>query len=440
MIRTQDFRTSVWPVLTIGFGLLMLLLLASVYIGDRAMRRIEQSTEQLVESQLTSTRLLDDLQRVENGLSDVFYSLVGGASAEEKYALLNKLATIEREAAKSLVSAAGKYSGAESTRLKAAIDGLIAEVRQSLNAGGDKFSPSPELSRRHQELTDALSQLAASTFQSAAEAKAIESLHSRNLIKHSLILCGIALLVAMTGAVLTVRFATRVSQRLQWQADELSRLSAHVLESQESTVRRFSRELHDQFGQTLSAIEANLAAIRPSDQQTAHRIDDCMCLVKDAIGEVRELSQLMRPSILDDFGLDASLRWLAEGFSQRTGIEVRYDSAFTDRLHDETETHLFRMAQEALTNVARHSHATKVRMEMFAAGGQLFLIVSDNGRGMQPARDRKGLGLIGMRARARGTGGSLSVESVRDRGVTIKVEVPLEPVKDAQEDPYFVGG
>lgn len=431
-------RTSVWPVLTIGFGLLMLLLLASVYIGDRAMRRIEESTEQLVESQLTSTRLLDDLQRIENGLSDIFYGLVGGASAEEKQALLDKLAVVDREAGNALASVGSKYGGPQSAPLKAAIAGLISEIRSSLNTG--RFSPSAALTRRHQELTDALSQLAASTFQSAAEAKASESLHSRNLIKHSLILCGIALLVAMTGAVLTVRFATRVSQRLQWQAVELSRLSSHVLESQESTARRFSRELHDQFGQTLSAIEANLAAIRSSDQQTVNRVDDCIGLVKDAISEVRELSQLMRPSILDDFGLDASLRWLADGFSQRTGIEVRYDSAFSDRLHDETETHVFRMAQEALTNVVRHANATKVRMEMFAADNNLFLIIADNGKGMAPAKDHKGLGLIGMRARARGAGGSLAIDSARDRGVTIKVKVPLEPVKNAEEDPYFVGG
>ena len=86
-------------------------------------------------------------------------------------------------------------------------------------------------------------------------------------------------------------------------------------------------------------------------------LEDCLHLVDEAIGNVRQMSQLLRPTILDDFGLEAGLRWLGEGFAARTGIEANFDSSFSGRLPDETETHLFRIAQEALTNVARHSGA-----------------------------------------------------------------------------------
>src|SRR5262245_56856944 len=103
---------------------------------------------------------------------------------------------------------------------------------------------------------------------------------------------------------------------------------------QEETARRLSREMHDQLGQTLSAIEANLVAMKHARAFNEGRIEDCLALIKDAVANVREVSQLLRPSILDDFGWNASLRWLAETFSERTGIKVDFQSAFSGRLQD----------------------------------------------------------------------------------------------------------
>src|SRR5260221_12807291 len=94
------------------------------------------------------------------------------------------------------------------------------------------------------------------------------------------------------------------------------------------------------------------------------RLNDCVKLVDEAIGNVRQMSQLLRPTILDDFGLEAGLRWLAEGFQARTGTEVKVVSTYSGRLPDETETHLFRIAQEALTNIARHAGAKHVEIKL----------------------------------------------------------------------------
>src|SRR5262249_17377131 len=145
---------------------------------------------------------------------------------------------------------------------------------------------------------------------------------------------------------------------------ELGRVSWHMLENQEATARRFSHELHDELGQSLTAVKTNLAAPDTGGQLNRARLDDCVRLVDEAVGNVRQMSQLTRPTILDDFGLEAGLRWLVEGFAARTGTEVAFDSTFSGRLADETETHLFRIAQEALTNVARHSGARRVRMNL----------------------------------------------------------------------------
>src|SRR5262249_54581213 len=154
------------------------------------------------------------------------------------------------------------------------------------------------------------------------------------------------------------------------------------------------------------------------------RIEDCLGLVKDAVQNVREVSQLLRPSILDDFGLNASLRWLADNLAERSGKPVRFTSSFTGRLDGSVETQLFRIAQEALTNVVRHADATEVEVELARADRHVLLRVSDNGRGMDVAGSTHGSGLVGMRARARAAGAHLSVESRPGEGVSIRVQVP----------------
>ncbi|MEJ7605124.1 MAG: histidine kinase [Bryobacteraceae bacterium] len=214
-------------------------------------------------------------------------------------------------------------------------------------------------------------------------------------MQYSLVLLGMALATALAGAVLTARIVNQMFRRQQWQTSELSRLSSRAMADQEETARRFSRELHDEFGQTLSAIEANLVTMHNTQQYHPVRMEDCLALIKHAIENTRDLSQLLRPSILDDFGLNAGLRWLADVFSQRTDIQVDYASSLADRLDDETETQLFRIAQEALTNVGRHANATAVEMQLTSAADHVILTVSDNGEGIRVRGKGRGWGWLG---------------------------------------------
>jgi signal transduction histidine kinase len=235
-------------------------------------------------------------------------------------------------------------------------------------------------------------------------------------------------LLALIFAGVTVRMASNLVRGMEWQTAELGRVSFHMLEDQEAAARRFSHELHDELGQSLTAVKANLAGI----EGNSARVADCIHLVDEAIGNVREMSQLLRPTILDDFGLAAGLRWLCEGFGQRTGIDVTCEVPFTGRLPDGAETHLFRIAQEALTNVARHSSAKHVLMQLREADGHVTLRISDDGRGLSPSPDnRRGLGLIGMRARARSAGGDVEIRSRPGEGVLIEVRVPVGASTDS---------
>ena len=232
--------------------------------------------------------------------------------------------------------------------------------------------------------------------------------------------------LSLLCATWVVRASTGLFKKLEGQASELTQLQYQFLETQENVARRFSHELHDELGQALAAVKANLSALRRGEADHA-RVDDCMLLVDGAIKNVREMSQLLRPTILDDFGLDAALRSLADNFSQRTGIEVKYGSDLEgQRLRDETETHLFRIAQEALTNVARHSEATAVSIDL-EKGERVKLTIRDNGKGfemMERRRQLPGLGMGGMQTRARGCGGTLKVTAGSGKGVEIEVACP----------------
>jgi signal transduction histidine kinase len=149
-------------------------------------------------------------------------------------------------------------------------------------------------------------------------------------------------------------------------------------------------------------------------------------LVDESIANVRELAQLLRPVILDDFGLDASLRWLAEKFAQRTRLEVKVDARCPGRFADETETHLFRIAQEALTNIARHAEAQSVTIQLLREGNMIRLSIRDDGKGLpqENSESPSSLGMVGMRARARQCGGELTVSSIEPHGVCVELSVP----------------
>jgi signal transduction histidine kinase len=250
-------------------------------------------------------------------------------------------------------------------------------------------------------------------------------------------------LLAAGTAALTIGIIRRAFTKLEWQSAELSRVSWHLLDSHEKIARRFSHEIHDELGQALTSLRRMLT--RAPNESFDEVRTDCVAIVDEVLEDVRKLSQMLRPVILDDFGLDSSLLWLCERFTQRTQIPVGYQSTFHQRLDEAEETHLFRIAQEALTNVARHAEASNVSVALRATDQTLQLEITDNGRGLQPSTGPStSLGMVGMRARARQLGGELTVESPREGGLRIRVEVPVklrsrQGETHEQENPSFVG-
>jgi len=409
-------------VLVIGFSAVIVLLIAAGIIGLKSAQLIQENSAEIIHNALITTQLIDELQREQDTLNAAFYKLSRGPELSERERLLAQLDEADQAVERIVTEAAGTAQAELWHQLSTEVQGFSGEARRLLVRKNVPTYTSRDLLRRHEEVTAIVGKMIASNYTRTLAAQSRMDQRSAQLVTESLGLLGGCLLLALVCAIFTVRITTQLFRRMEQQSSELARVTWRMLESQETAARRFSHELHDELGQSLTAIKANVTALDPAIPPDPARLEDCRRLVDEAIQNVRELSHLLRPTILDDFGLDAGIRWLSERFGQRTGIEIDYRSNFQERLADQTETHLFRIVQEALTNVARHSGATRVAIELERNGNRVHLTVKDNGRGFQ-GNGASGLGLVGMRARAQSVGGELQIKSTD--GVTVDLWAPL---------------
>jgi len=202
-----------------------------------------------------------------------------------------------------------------------------------------------------------------------------------------------------------------------------------VVAAQELERSRLARELHDETGQALTSILLGLKAIRTagSDEEAERAEAGLRDLIVQALHDVRRLAVELRPSALDDFGLLPALERLASTFEERSGIETALQARLPrERLPAETETILYRVIQEALTNVVKHAGAERVSIVLTYDGSGVRAVVEDDGRGFDAADVRAdALGVVGMRERLALVGGSLEIESTREAGTTLAAYVPL---------------
>ncbi len=361
-------RAHLQRLLLLGLCLSALLLLSALLVALRTIHQIDRNTQTFTERQALAKGAIDDIEKQQAQLNSRWLQLARKKDLVRREEILDQLTQNRQQMSSALESA---YEQAEL-------------LRESIYQEG------------------------------------------HGLLRWTVWLFAACVLLSLLCATWVVQASTGLFRKLEQQAAELTKMQYQFLETQENVARRFSHELHDELGQALTAVKANLSALRNFVSDEA-RIDDCSRLVDQAIKDVREMSQLLRPTILDDFGLDAALKSLTDNFSQRTGIHVEYRSDMNGRrLRDETETHLFRIAQEALTNVARHSQATSVSVELLSHGDDVALTIRDNGRGFEitERRPASGLGLAGIETRARGCGGKLTMETGTGKGLKIEVTCP----------------
>jgi len=227
--------------------------------------------------------------------------------------------------------------------------------------------------------------------------------------------------------------------------ESLRSLSARLLQLQDEERRRIARELHDTTGQSLAALAIHLSAVNEriagKDPAASEILREALMLSQEASDQTRTLSYLLYPPTLDFSGLKSALEWFADGFTQRSKIKVDLDLALgDDRVPQSLETALFRIVQESLTNMYRHSGGTLATVRGRRQGNTVSLEISDNGKGMPPELlaslsgpgGQVGVGIRGMRERARQLGGRLRIRS-NDSGTTVMVVLPIpENVKEEE--------
>ena len=218
------------------------------------------------------------------------------------------------------------------------------------------------------------------------------------------------------------------------QQEELRGLSRQLLSAQEKERQKISRELHDVISQTLTGINVRLAALktqsRSSTKDLQRKIMFTQRLVEKSVDIVHRFARDLRPTVLDDLGLIPALQSYLQGFLAQTGVRVSFTaSAGVEQLSSDVRTVLYRIALEALANVARHAHASRAKVDILQHDGSVSVEITDKGRGFHtegvaPTKGRKRLGLLGMRERAEMIGGTFTVDSSPGKGTTIRVEIP----------------
>jgi len=249
----------------------------------------------------------------------------------------------------------------------------------------------------------------------------------------------------LTATILTILITSlyliysnrKIFEHLESLSTQRRVLAAKLITLQEEVLRSVSRELHDEFGQILTAVSTMLARAErkgvPADSPLRTELAEVREITHNTLEKIRSLSQMLHPAVIDDYGLAKAIEWYAEVFERQTGLSVKVTiHGDPVRITGQTAIHCFRVVQEALTNVAKHSGSTRAEVELIFSRDALAINIQDFGRGLPQSKkpDRRGLGLIAMRERAELLAGTLEISSTPNAGTTVSLSIPMR-----QEEP-----
>jgi signal transduction histidine kinase len=222
-----------------------------------------------------------------------------------------------------------------------------------------------------------------------------------------------------------------MEEELRKSENRLRLLSSQLINVQEAERKRIAREIHDSIGQTLAAIkfalESKLSQMGGGVAPPGVSIENIISLTQGGIEESRRIQMDLRPSVLDDLGFLATIGWFTREF-QKVYLHIsveKHISVEENEIPDSLRTVLFRVMQEAMNNVAKHSNANLVRLILKKMDGRIVLTIEDNGAGFEPESTKQGLGLTSMRERAELSGGTFEVDSILGKGTMIRASWPL---------------
>ena len=441
------FRT--WPVAALGLGGLLLLVVVSVLAASNRAQEIYSQLDRLnshhreVENELR--RLRSDVNVSGIFVRDYLLDAERARAAESR----EQLAEYRKNNLKTVAQLRALMHG------RTDMDDRLASLEAKLDDYWQVFDPLFDWTPSEKILLSAgfLKRVVLPRREAALNiATEIEELNNANhavqraevtrqyaafRVEQNQLLWGsllLGLIVAVT-AVSRLRVLERRSDEERSVAEEAERqmreLSQQLVATQEEERKKLSRELHDHVGQMLTALRMELGRIDrlrqgAADGRVASAVAESRQLVDNMVRTVRDLALGLRPSMLDDLGLQPALEWHVRDFGRRYGVPVQLDmEGDVDRLSEQHRLCVYRAVQEALTNCIKHARADRIDVRVTDAAGGLVVVVRDNGVGMDPMKRASGLGLRGIEERVRELRGTMSIKSAAGAGTTLTVRLPL---------------
>jgi signal transduction histidine kinase len=425
-------RLKTWPVAALGLGSLVVLIAISMFASSRKAQDIYGELDRL---NTHHQRVDANLRRLRSdvNLSGIF--------------VRDYLLDVARERAPEYREQIAEFRRNNMTtlaELKSLVgrDEQMASLQSKLNEYWEAFDPLFDWSPAEKIMRSATflrREVVPRREAALAIAQQIEELNNANLdaqrkevaTRYAAFRGDLQRLLWQTVALglsvaLIVVFRLHVLERRSTEAQhQMRELSQQLVNTQEEERKNLSRELHDHIAQVLTGLRMELGRIERASAATSPAVAECKKLVDDMFRTVRNLALGLRPSMLDDFGLQAALEWQARDFMSRYAITVdlKMDGDF-DTLPDKHRTCVYRIVQEAMTNCVRHAHARSIHIGVMAEGDQLRVSVSDDGVGLDPAQRRKGLGLRGIDERVKELQGTMHISCESGRGTTLVVHLP----------------
>jgi signal transduction histidine kinase len=427
-------RKPSWLILSLGFGGLLACIVGAGAGTLLALQHVRGSETQLRKAFLDRIGALDQI-RAQIYLSGTYArDLLLSPDTEAAQAQAAHLAALERENRSALDAYARGMEPEERAPFQTmrneieaywsvlnATAGWSAQQRRRLRSSFfyDELVP------RRTAMLQIADRIASVNEQGLARSEARLAASADSLRNSLLLTFGLTLAGGLVLALLTIAFTLRLERELDLRRADLQELSTLLLRAQENERRSLARELHDEIGQSLSAIMMEAGGEMEDPAAARGHLDSIARLAEKTINQVRDLALLLRPSMLDDLGLAPALNWHARETSKRTGLNVAVTADESiDGLPEEHRTCIYRLVQEAVNNAVRHANARAVEVAVRKEREKVNVTVQDDGAGFD-TRFLRGLGLLGMEERVRRLGGSLKITSKPGRGTLVQAALPV---------------
>jgi signal transduction histidine kinase len=432
-------RARLWPAVAVSFGALLFLSTFFAWLVSQEAAGIHEHTKMARQI----------YKRADDAISDIQANINKGALIEQSgFSNLNVVETQRRisdlqlntgNACATLIDLLGANLKPQILALQQGLDQYWSSIQQSLGTSRTQHGEQrlfSELENQPERVLDLANRIDALNQASLArEEQEIEGQQAK-LRQFAIAATLMLLLLESAIAVFSTAYMSRLDKvseaerkRAEKAEQELRRLSNQLVRVQEEERKTISRELHDEVGQLLTGLRMELGTLShyDPDEEFRQRLDSVKRLAEEALRSVRNLALLVRPSMLDDLGLEPALHWQAKEFSRRCGIPVSVNiEGKLDNLPEASRLCLYRAIQEAMTNCGKHADASRVTVIVKQDDTRVIASVQDDGRGFDALLKTHGLGLMGMTERVRALQGRMSVSSESGSGTLISLELPAK--------------